>query len=93
MTEVNVPCGPINNIKQVFEDRQVKFRNMIFSMKHPKAKNKKIKLVGSPMNFSKSKVKYRKPPPLLGEDTDKVLKTFLNLSNKELNNLKRKKII
>ncbi len=93
LTEVNVPCGPINNIKQVFNDRQVKYRNMIVSMKHPKAKNKKIKLIGSPMNFSKSKVKYRKSPPLLGEDTDKVLKTFLNLSNEEMSNLKRKKII
>ena len=93
LTKVNVPCGPINNIKQVFNDQQVKYRNMIVTMNHPKAKNKKIKLVGSPMNFSKSKVKYKKSPPLLGEDTAEVLKTFLKLSEKEMKTLKKKKII
>ena len=93
LTKVNVPCGPINNIKQVFNDQQVKYRNMIVTMNHPKAKNKKIKLVGSPMNFSKSKIKYKKPPPLLGEDTAEVLKTFLKLSEKEMKTLKKKKII
>ena len=93
LTKVNVPCGPINNIKQVFNDQQVKYRNMIVTMNHPKAKNKKIKLVGSPMNFSKSKIKYKKSPPLLGEDTSEVLKTFLKLSEKEMKTLKKKKII
>ena len=88
-----MPCGPINNIKQVFNDQQVKYRNMIVTMNHPKAKNKKIKLVGSPMNFSKSKIKYKKSPPLLGEDTSEVLKTFLKLSEKEMKTLKKKKII
>ena len=28
LTKVNVPCGPINDISQVFEDPQVKSRNM-----------------------------------------------------------------
>ena len=83
LTKVNVPCGPINNIKQVFNDQQVKYRNMIVTMNHPKAKNKKIKLVGSPMNFSKSKIKYKKSPPLLGEDTSEVLKLFLNYQRKK----------
>ncbi len=92
LTEVNVPCGPINNIKQVFDDLQVKYRNMLISMKHPKSKTK-IKVIGSPMNFSKSKIKYKKPPPLLGEDTQKILKKFLKLGKRELENLKSKKII
>ena len=93
LTEINVPCGPINNIKQVFADQQVKSRKMVISMKHPKSKNKKLKLIGSPMNFSKSKIKYKKSPPLLGEDTEKILKEYLNLSKKDLSELKKKKII
>ncbi|MFL2661335.1 MAG: CaiB/BaiF CoA transferase family protein [Alphaproteobacteria bacterium] len=92
LTKVNVPCGPINNIKQVFDDLQVKNRNMLISMKHPRSK-KRIKVIGSPMNFSKSKIKYKKSPPLLGEDTEKILKTFLKLNDKELKILKNKKII
>lgn len=93
LTNVNVPCGPINNIKQVFDDQQVKSRKMIISMKHSRSKNKKINLIGNPMNFSKSKIRYRKSPPLLGEDTEKILRKFLKLSKDELAVLKKKKII
>ncbi len=93
LTKCNVPCGPINNLKQVFNDQQVKWREMIISMKHPKSKNKKIKLIGSPMNFSQSKIKYKKSPPLLGQDTEKVLRQFLKLKNDDLEKLKKKKII
>ena len=93
LIKVNVPCGPINNIRQVFNDEQVKSRNMIVPMNHKKSPNKKIKLIGSPMNFSLSKVKYKKTPPILGEDTIQVLKDFLKLKDKDLKKLKRNKII
>jgi len=93
LTKVNVPCGPINDIKQVFNDAQVKSRKMIVSMKHRKSPTKKIELIGNPMNFSISKVKYKKSPPTLGEDTNKVLKSFLKLKDKDLKKLKRNKII
>ena len=39
--------------------------------------NNKIKIVGSPMKFSISKVQYKKSPPTLGADTEKILKNFL----------------
>ena len=93
LVKVNVPCGPINNIKQVFEDKQVKSRKMIISMKHSKSKNKKIKLIANPINFSESKIQYKKPPPKLGQDTISVLKKFLKLDSKDLLDLKKKKII
>ena len=93
LVKVNVPCGPINNIKQVFEDKQVKSRKMIISMNHSKSKNKKIKLIANPMNFSESKILYKKAPPKLGQDTIKVLQKFLKLNNKDLLDLKKKKII
>ena len=93
LVKVNVPCGPINNIQQVFEDKQVKSRKMVISMKHSKAKNKKIKLIANPINFSESKIQYKKPPPKLGQDTISVLKKFLKLDSKDLLDLKKKKII
>ena len=93
LVKVNVPCGPINNIKQVFEDKQVKSRKMVVSMKHSKSKNKRIKLIANPINFSESKIRYKKPPPKLGQDTIKVLKKFLKLDSKDLLDLKKKKII
>ena len=93
LVKVNVPCGPINNIQQVFEDKQVKSRKMVISMKHSKSKNKKIKLIANPINFSESKIHYKKPPPKLGQDTISVLKKFLKLGSKDLLDLKKKKII
>ena len=93
LVKVNVPCGPINNIQQVFEDKQVKSRKMVISMKHSKSKNKKIKLIANPINFSESKIQYKKPPPKLGQDTISVLKKFLKLDSKDLLELKKKKII
>ena len=93
LIKLNVPCGPINNIKQVFDDPQVKSRKMKISMNHGKMKNKKINLVGSPLNFSESPVKYKKTPPILGEDTNKILKEFLKLNNSNIKKLKEKKII
>ena len=93
LTKINVPCGPINNIKQVFDDPQVKSRKMKINMKHKKSKTGKINIVGSPMNFSVSKIKYKKTPPTLGEDTKKFLNRFLKISIPEIKKLKDEGII
>ena len=92
LTKVNVPCGPINDISQVFEDPQVKSRNMKIKMKHRKSKEK-IDLVASPIKFSVSKIKYKKSPPTLGEDTEVFLKRFLKMKSSYIKKLKLKNII
>ena len=93
LTKINVPCGPINNIKQVFDDPQVKSRKMKINMKHKKSKTGKINIIGSPMNFSVSKIRYKKTPPTLGEDTKKFLNRFLKISIPEIKKLKDEGII
>ena len=90
LINVNVPCGPINNIEQVFKDPQVIFRKMAVDIKH---KNKKIKIVGSPIKLNKSPIIYKKSPPTLGEDTVSVLKKFLKLNKSKIVDLKKKNII
>ena len=90
LVKVNVPCGPINNIKKVFDDPQVIFRKMKINMKYDK---KNISFIGSPINLSESPVQYKKVPPKLGEDTNKILKQFLKLNNTEIKKLKKDKII
>ena len=92
LTKVNVPCGPINDISQVFEDPQVKSRNMKIKMKHRKSKEK-IDLIASPIKFSVSKIKYKKSPPILGEDTEFFLKSFLKMKSSDIKKLKLKNII
>jgi len=70
-----VPCGPINNTDQVFEDPQVKHRGMKFEMPHLLAGS--VPLVASPMRLSGTPVEYRRAPPTLGQDTDAVLAELL----------------
>ena len=92
LTNVNVPCGPINDISQVFDDPQVKSRKMKIKMKHKKSKQL-IDLIANPIKFSVSKIKYKKAPPILGEDTELFLKKFLKIGVEDLKKLKLKKII
>ena len=69
-----VPCGPINDLAEVFADPQVRARNMTVEMAHPAAGQ--VRLVASPMKLSATPVRYRHAPPLLGADTDAVLLEF-----------------
>ncbi len=66
-----VPCGPINDLADVFADPQVQERAMTVEMPHPLAGT--VKLVASPMKLAATPVRYRLAPPLLGQDTDAVL--------------------
>ncbi len=69
-----VPCGPINDLAEVFADPQVQARDMTVELAHPLAGQ--VRLVASPMKFSSTPVQYRRPPPLLGEHSDDILREF-----------------
>ncbi|MDQ6638857.1 MAG: CoA transferase [Pseudomonadota bacterium] len=66
-----VPCGPINDLAEVFADPQVRERAMTVEMPHPLAGA--VRLVASPIKLAATPVRYRLAPPLLGADTDAVL--------------------
>jgi crotonobetainyl-CoA:carnitine CoA-transferase CaiB-like acyl-CoA transferase len=66
-----VPCGPINDLAEVFADPHVRERAMTVEMPHPLAGS--VRVVASPIKLSATPVRYRRAPPLLGADTDAVL--------------------
>ncbi len=68
---VQVPCGPINSLDQVFDDPQVQHRGMRIELAHPLAGT--VPLTASPLRLSETPVEYRRAPPLLGEHTREVL--------------------
>ena len=80
---VGVPCGPINSVAQVFADKQVAARNLAFTMAHPLGQT--VPQVASPMRLSRTPVEYRRPPPLLGEHTEQVLRYLLGHSDARVN--------
>ncbi|TFW21419.1 CoA transferase [Massilia arenosa] len=79
---VNVPCGPINNLDEVFDNPQVKARGMAVDMPHPAAGS--VKLVRSPMRLSETPAEAELPPPLLGQHTDEVLRDVLGKSDADI---------
>jgi crotonobetainyl-CoA:carnitine CoA-transferase CaiB-like acyl-CoA transferase len=68
---VGVPCGPINDLRQVFEDPQVLHRGMRLEVDHPAAG--RVALVASPIRLSATPVAPPTAPPTLGQHTDEVL--------------------
>lgn len=66
-----VPCGPINDLQEVFADPQVIHRGLKVRLPHPL--NAQLDLVGSPIKLSATPVRADRPPPTLGQHTDEVL--------------------
>ena len=75
MESAGVPCGPINDLRQVFENPQVQERGMRIEIERPDAGP--IPLVANPVKASRTPPAYRLPPPRLGEHTDNVLASVL----------------
>ncbi len=78
--ENNIPCGPIQDLEDVYNDPQLNKRNMFIEMEHPTAGE--IELIGSPLHLSRTPVTFRHHPPNLGEHNDEILN---NLHAKNLN--------
>ena len=85
-----VPCGPINDLDEVFADPQVQSRGMKQAMDHPLSD--RLSLVASPMKLSATPVQLVRPPPLLGQHTDEVL-TELGLDEATRHTLRSRGVI
>ena len=75
-----VPCGPINNIAQAFDDEQVKARGLAVALPRDGAALgdgiESIVGVASPLRLSATPPVLRRAPPALGQHTDEVLAEF-----------------
>ena len=82
-----VPCGPINNLAEVFADEHVRSRGMVHRWAHPLADA--VDLVASPLKLGATPVRNDLPPPLLGQHTAEVLKEWLACTPEQLAELRR----
>lgn len=67
---LKVPVGPVQTLDQVFATDQVAERQMQIAMP---AQPGEVKLIGNPLNLSRTPVTYRTAPPVFGADTEAVL--------------------
>lgn len=97
LERAGVPCGPINDIEQLFADPQVKARGLQISIpdSDPAADRAGSSLPGvaSPIHFSETPIRYELPPPRLGQHTDEVLQEELGLDQAELRRLRASGVI
>ncbi len=87
---VNVPCGPINDLADVFADAQVLARNMYQEMPHPTLGS--IKQTGLPIKFSATPGGLDRHPPLLGEHNQEIL-TSLGYTGDEISGFQKAEVI
>lgn len=85
-----VPSAPIYDFKQVFEDPQIKHRELVKTVDHPLAGA--MSVVGNPLNFSETPVEYKRAPPLLGQHTDEILREVLGMDAPEIARLAEQKV-
>jgi crotonobetainyl-CoA:carnitine CoA-transferase CaiB-like acyl-CoA transferase len=88
---VGVPCGPINDVGEVFANEQVQARGMAVALPHPVAG--KVTLVRSPLKMSGTPATSDKAPPLLGQHTDEVLRDVLGRSGDEIAALRARGVV
>jgi crotonobetainyl-CoA:carnitine CoA-transferase CaiB-like acyl-CoA transferase len=88
---VGVPCGPINNLDDVYKNPQVLARGLVMEVPHPTAG--KVKLVRSPMKMSGSPADNAMAPPLLGQHTAEVLRGLLGRSDDQIAALHAKGVL
>jgi crotonobetainyl-CoA:carnitine CoA-transferase CaiB-like acyl-CoA transferase len=66
----------------VFAEPQAEARNIVRTLDH--ALGVTIPTVANPMRFSEAEIAYDRPPPLLGQHTEEVLRDHLGLAAKEI---------
>jgi crotonobetainyl-CoA:carnitine CoA-transferase CaiB-like acyl-CoA transferase len=66
---------------------------MKLEMDHPAVAGGKVNLIASPMRFSETSVDYRRPPPMLGQHTDDILRDRLGLTAEQINGLRAEGIL
>ncbi|MFQ5739536.1 MAG: CaiB/BaiF CoA transferase family protein [Acidobacteriota bacterium] len=90
LNQESVPCGPIQSMDQALDHPQVLGREMVMECSHPTAG--RIRLLGLPVKHSQTPAALHRPPPLLGQHTEEILKE-VGLSEEDLRRLERLKVV
>jgi crotonobetainyl-CoA:carnitine CoA-transferase CaiB-like acyl-CoA transferase len=88
--KAGLPCGPIMDMREVFDDPNIEAREMLFDLEHYVSGN--LKQLGFPYKFSLTPARANRRPPLLGEHNEEVL-GLLGYSKDKCEELRRDKVI
>jgi crotonobetainyl-CoA:carnitine CoA-transferase CaiB-like acyl-CoA transferase len=91
LRSAGVPAGRIDSVQDVCEHPQVRARDMVVELEHPKAGP--IRVTGVPVKLSDTPGAVRSPPPVLGQHTEYVLSDWLGMSGEEVAELRRQEVV
>ncbi|HSX89880.1 MAG TPA: CoA transferase, partial [Pseudomonas sp.] len=87
----HVPCGPINDIGQAFDDPQVQARGLRVDLPHERFGT--VAGVASPLRLSDTPPVARNAPPDLGQHTDEVLAQVLGYDAERIARLHQQGVV
>lgn len=90
-TAAGVPTAAINSIDKALEDVQVRHRDMIIEVEHPKCGL--LRLPGNPVKMSEHPTRPAAPPPGLGEHGELILREFLGYSRERIDALRQNRCV
>jgi crotonobetainyl-CoA:carnitine CoA-transferase CaiB-like acyl-CoA transferase len=93
LTALGVPCGPLNDLQQVFDDPQVKSRGIEQRIPHARAAAGSVPALANPARLSATPPTYERAAPLLGEHTREILGSVLGLTDADIDRLKTEGVI
>ena len=90
--EAMVPCAPINTVDKLFDDAQIKSRNMIVNVDDMQAGS--LKIAGNPIKMTTiQEESQRKPAPEIGENNEEIYQQLLGFDKSTLEQLKKEGVI
>lgn len=91
LREQGIPVGEVKNLEQAFASDTARYRDLVMSVEHPVAGE--VRMVRSPLRFSRTPTVEAKAPPLHGEHTDAVLGRVLGKDETSLKALREAGVI
>jgi crotonobetainyl-CoA:carnitine CoA-transferase CaiB-like acyl-CoA transferase len=86
-----IPAAPSMSNKDLSTDPHLNSRSIFVYLEHPEVGVKQH--VGIPWQLSKTPLSVRKPAPLLGQDTDYVLREILGYSTEDVAALRERQVL
>ena len=81
---------PVKNFSEACEDPQIKARNMVVELPHPKFG--KIRNINSPIKYSRTPLSIRNIAPKIGQNSKEILQ-WLNYTPEEIKGFKKRGVL
>jgi crotonobetainyl-CoA:carnitine CoA-transferase CaiB-like acyl-CoA transferase len=91
LEEANIVAGQVHSPQQALDDPHIRAARLLEEVTHP-ALDGSLPLAPTPIELSETPGTYRRPAPLLGEHTDKILRS-LGYSEAEIAALRRERVV